>query len=284
MNPFVTLLEKKGDETHWAIGGELPPSAIHFSGRAKAPLRKPSIFQKSLEINDLGLGVAYYGYRYYDPITGRWPSRDPIEERGGVNLYGFCYNSSLNYLDYLGQYPISIDTNSEWFNRLSKHDQDILINNYLGKDIYPDIPKGDSIAEDIARTLAWKASMTSVDPNLPYAQERLEYLSKCKEKLVYRLNKSFTDNGYGMGYATTAPFSESLSLIGILGAKYNQVGVGADFASYFLPPGPAKSIVYEEFEVTVIRVCCEGTKQEKTTFVRSYMMYNLRLIFTQTVF
>jgi hypothetical protein len=50
MNPFVTLLEKKGDETHWAIGGELPPPAIHVSRRAKAPLRKPSIFQKSWSV------------------------------------------------------------------------------------------------------------------------------------------------------------------------------------------------------------------------------------------
>jgi RHS repeat-associated protein len=47
-------------------------------------------------------GVAYYGYRYYDPKTGRWPSRDPIEERGGVNLYGLLANSSLNRFDLLG--------------------------------------------------------------------------------------------------------------------------------------------------------------------------------------
>src|SRR5690606_11439989 len=31
----------------------------------------------------------YYGFRYYDPETGRWPNRDPIEEEGGYNLYGF---------------------------------------------------------------------------------------------------------------------------------------------------------------------------------------------------
>jgi RHS repeat-associated protein len=98
----VTLLEKKGDETHWAIGGELPPAAIHVSRRAKAPLRKPSIFQKSLEINNLGASVAYYGYRYYDPITGRWPSRDPIEEEGGLNLYGFVGNDGVGYWDLLG--------------------------------------------------------------------------------------------------------------------------------------------------------------------------------------
>ena len=44
----------------------------------------------------------YYGYRHYDPATGRWPSRDPIEERGGINLYGFVGNSPINFWDNLG--------------------------------------------------------------------------------------------------------------------------------------------------------------------------------------
>ena len=47
-------------------------------------------------------GLYYYGYRYYDPMTGRWPSRDPIEEEGGVNLYGFVLNMSINGVDILG--------------------------------------------------------------------------------------------------------------------------------------------------------------------------------------
>ena len=38
----------------------------------------------------------------YDPVQGRWLSRDPIEERGGINLYGFVENDGLNRLDYLG--------------------------------------------------------------------------------------------------------------------------------------------------------------------------------------
>jgi len=46
--------------------------------------------------------VPEYGYRYYDPLTGRWPSRDPIEERGGVNLYGFVGNDGENRWDNLG--------------------------------------------------------------------------------------------------------------------------------------------------------------------------------------
>ena len=43
-----------------------------------------------------------YGFRYLDPVTGRWPSRDPIEEEGGLNLYGFVGNDGVNDLDWLG--------------------------------------------------------------------------------------------------------------------------------------------------------------------------------------
>jgi uncharacterized protein RhaS with RHS repeats len=50
--------------------------------------------------------VAYYGYRYYDPLTGRWPSRDPIDERGGLNLYGFVGNDGVAKSDVLGYYTL----------------------------------------------------------------------------------------------------------------------------------------------------------------------------------
>lgn len=43
-------------------------------------------------------------FRAYDPHTGRWLSRDPIGEKGGVNLYGFVANSPLNKIDSLGLY------------------------------------------------------------------------------------------------------------------------------------------------------------------------------------
>jgi RHS repeat-associated protein len=47
-------------------------------------------------------GVAVYGYRWYDPVTGKWPSRDPIEEEGGANLYGFIENDTINAYDVDG--------------------------------------------------------------------------------------------------------------------------------------------------------------------------------------
>ncbi len=38
----------------------------------------------------------------YDPTEGRWLSRDPIGERGGINLYGYVGNGPVNYYDPSG--------------------------------------------------------------------------------------------------------------------------------------------------------------------------------------
>jgi RHS repeat-associated protein len=40
--------------------------------------------------------------RYYTPELQRWLSRDPIAERGGINLYGFVGNDPVARLDRLG--------------------------------------------------------------------------------------------------------------------------------------------------------------------------------------
>jgi hypothetical protein len=42
---------------------------------------------------------------YYNPVQGRWCSRDPIGENGGANLYGFVGNSAPNMIDDLGCKP-----------------------------------------------------------------------------------------------------------------------------------------------------------------------------------
>lgn len=47
-------------------------------------------------------GVTEYGYRYYSPETGRWVSKDPTGEKGGVNLYGMVGNDPVNSTDNLG--------------------------------------------------------------------------------------------------------------------------------------------------------------------------------------
>jgi RHS repeat-associated protein len=56
----------------------------------------------SSKYTDAETGLVYYGYRSYSPQLGRWISRDPIEERGGTNLYGMLGNDPVNAVDVLG--------------------------------------------------------------------------------------------------------------------------------------------------------------------------------------
>lgn len=56
-----------------------------------------------------GSDIAISGHRYYDPHNGRFINRDPIEEQGGLNLYGFCGNNGINRYDVLGNTSIPFD-------------------------------------------------------------------------------------------------------------------------------------------------------------------------------
>jgi RHS repeat-associated protein len=49
-------------------------------------------------------GLCLTKYRAYDPQTGRWLSRDPIGEEGGLNLYAYVSNRPLNNTDAFGLY------------------------------------------------------------------------------------------------------------------------------------------------------------------------------------
>jgi hypothetical protein len=46
-----------------------------------------SIIPASRSRGSTDCGLYYYAYRYYNPTTGRWPSRDPIGEEGGASTY-----------------------------------------------------------------------------------------------------------------------------------------------------------------------------------------------------
>jgi len=56
----------------------------------------------STKYTDSETGLLYYGYRYYQPESGRWTSHDPIGEIGGVNLYEMINNAPTCKCDVLG--------------------------------------------------------------------------------------------------------------------------------------------------------------------------------------
>jgi len=52
-----------------------------------------------------GTGLYYFRARWYDPVTGRWLSPDPIGINGGLNQYVFCANNPANNIDPSGHCP-----------------------------------------------------------------------------------------------------------------------------------------------------------------------------------
>jgi hypothetical protein len=56
----------------------------------------------------LWLAFAPLAQAFYNPNTGRWLSRDPIEEDGGANLYAFVNNKIMDEVDFQGLWGVAI--------------------------------------------------------------------------------------------------------------------------------------------------------------------------------
>jgi RHS repeat-associated protein len=69
---------------------------------AAGPAAALNPFRFSSEAWDAALGLVCYTFRPYNPLDGRFINCDPIEEQGGLNLYGFVGNDPVNRTDYLG--------------------------------------------------------------------------------------------------------------------------------------------------------------------------------------
>uniref|UniRef100_UPI00240E43CC RHS repeat-associated core domain-containing protein n=2 Tax=Rosenbergiella epipactidis TaxID=1544694 RepID=UPI00240E43CC len=55
---------------------------------------------------DAETGLYYNGFRYYDPLTGRYLQPDPLGLSGGLNSYVYALNNPLSYIDPEGQFPL----------------------------------------------------------------------------------------------------------------------------------------------------------------------------------
>jgi RHS repeat-associated protein len=75
--------------------------------RSSGELGETNNIRFSSKYTDKESDFAYYGYRFYNPSMGRWPSRDPIIEQGGVGIYAFCKNEPISNVDVLGREPLA---------------------------------------------------------------------------------------------------------------------------------------------------------------------------------
>jgi RHS repeat-associated protein len=88
-----------------AKAGNIPSQHFTFTGREWEP----------------EAGLYFNRARFYDPDSGRWLSRDPIRENGGINLYGYVGNDPVNKSDPFGldftnltSRPVFVLRHGEW--------------------------------------------------------------------------------------------------------------------------------------------------------------------------
>lgn len=69
---------------------------------------------------DADTGLVKFGARDYDPHTGRWLTKDPILLAGGPNVYAFCHNDPVNFVDPWGRWgtDVHFEKTQEWLRQI----------------------------------------------------------------------------------------------------------------------------------------------------------------------
>lgn len=142
-------------------------------------------FLYSCEYHDEDLGLIYYNYRHYNPQDGRWISRDPIGEKGGVHLYGFVKNNPVSISEYLG---LSFSSREERYGDGCVLTQD---------------PSDITVTEEFAGTRETERYVRKV------SEAVIEKHTK-RPKLVKTAVKGL--DALGMSFTTAAPFLLSLQV------------------------------------------------------------------------
>jgi RHS repeat-associated protein len=96
----INLSDEKGKQSALYAYNAFGQTILVQGSRAQA-----NHYQFSTKPIESANGLAYYGYRYYDPNTGRWTRNDPIQEQGGINLLAMLGNNAINQADRLGLFP-----------------------------------------------------------------------------------------------------------------------------------------------------------------------------------
>ena len=103
MGSITAILDDEGnvlERRTYDVFGKMTCMAPDGTPIAASPTGMDVGFQG--QIRDEATGLYQMGYRWYNPVLGRWISQDPIGKNGGTNVYKFCNNAPIIDRDPLG--------------------------------------------------------------------------------------------------------------------------------------------------------------------------------------
>jgi RHS repeat-associated protein len=86
---------------------------------------------------DIETGLQLLTHRFYDPNTGRFLTRDPIDYDGGINLYAYTTNNPVNAVDPLGlqkgpqKTPVPKEEEEAYRDRIAEMLEDHFCSNFI---------------------------------------------------------------------------------------------------------------------------------------------------------
>ena len=155
-------------------------------------------FRFSTKYTDADTDLLYYGYRFYSPYLGRWLTRDPIEEEGGWNLYGFVGNDGVNGFDYLGMDNIS--GVGQWIREL-RENPPVLFTTLSGHALHNTLMLYKDHEHEVGREIASQYPDKVVTDCITYSLNVLKYAYNMmgEEDIAKKLGRL---GGFGMNVAS----------------------------------------------------------------------------------
>jgi len=106
-NAYFAGADANGNVTEYVDDGGTAVARYEYSAFGETTAKSGSMADDfthrfSTKPFDVETGYSKYQQRDYIPPLARWASRDPVEEAGGVPLYGFVDNDAINKYDRLG--------------------------------------------------------------------------------------------------------------------------------------------------------------------------------------
>ncbi|KAF5636143.1 hypothetical protein F52700_5457 [Fusarium sp. NRRL 52700] len=88
--------------------GEYSPFGSSSFSLRRSKLEAARKYRFASYERDKETGLYYCNARYYAPWLGRWMSPDPIGTKDGLNLFCYCNNDPVNYIDPAGTTRLSL--------------------------------------------------------------------------------------------------------------------------------------------------------------------------------